>query len=564
MARRGALAAGAERASGERARRRSTPLLGAEPVTVADDGATSAAGAETGPAAASGEAAARQGAGSAGSRAARASTKRSGAKSEGAKAEGAKRPAAKSTGTKRPAAKSTGTKRPAAKSASAKRPAAKGAGTERTDTAPAGAGKPPAKSPATKHPTPKGSTPADAGAQPVAPEGTAARSAAPVTPAAAARPSRRPHRPAPKVTSKPSRKVVTVSGERPRRPRTSPREKARRDAAAARPHLRLAEPPPLDPTVADAPSRSGLPLPDAAEVVEALVTALRVAAGAAGIAPQDVERRVAEVLAYLRRRVEGDYTVDDFGYDEDFTTNVFYPVLRPLYRHWFRVEVRGIENIPAHGGALLVSNHSGTVAYDSLMIQLAVHDEHPQHRVMRALGADFVFKTPFVGTMARRSGSTLATGADAERLLSAGELVGVFPEGFKGIGKPFSERYKLQRFGRGGFVSAALRAGVPIIPCSVVGAEEIAPIIGNMNTLARLLGVPYMPVTPTWPLLGPLGAVPLPSKWIIEFGAPIDTDGYEPGAADDPMLVFDLTDQVRETIQQTLYTLLMQRRSVFF
>jgi 1-acyl-sn-glycerol-3-phosphate acyltransferase len=514
MARRGALAAGAERASGERARRRSTPLLGADPVTVTDDGATSAvdAGTEGTPA---GQAAAK-----AGGRAT-ASTRK-----------GAKKPR---TTTATTAADTTKAVR-------------KPAGTSRR----AGATKAAAPDTAATSTAPK-STPATPA--PAAPEGP---------PAAPTRPSRRPHRPAPKVTSKPSRKVATVSGERPRRPRTSPREKAQRDAATPRPHLRLAEPPPLDPTVADAPGRSGLPLPDPAELVEALVTGLRVAAGAAGIAPEDVERRVAQVLAYLRRRLDGDYAVDDFGYDEDFTTNVFYPMLRPLYRHWFRVEVRGIENIPAAGGALLVSNHSGTVAYDSLMIQLAVHDEHPQHRVMRALGADFVFKTPFVGTIARRSGSTLAAGSDAERLLKAGELVGVFPEGFKGIGKPFSERYKLQRFGRGGFVSAALRAGVPIIPCSVVGAEEIAPIIGNMNTLARLFGLPYMPVTPTWPWLGPLGAIPLPSKWIIEFGAPIHTDGYEPGAADDPMLVFDLTDQVRETIQQTLYTLLMQRRSVFF
>jgi 1-acyl-sn-glycerol-3-phosphate acyltransferase len=113
-------------------------------------------------------------------------------------------------------------------------------------------------------------------------------------------------------------------------------------------------------------------------------------------------------------------------------------------------------------------------------------------------------------------------------------------------------------------VSAALQAQVPIIPCSVVGAEEIAPIIGNMGTVARLFGLPYAPITPTFPWLGPLGLIPLPSKWIIEFGAPIPTDSHGPGAADDPMLVFDLTDQVRETIQQTLYTLLMQRRSVFF
>ena len=291
---------------------------------------------------------------------------------------------------------------------------------------------------------------------------------------------------------------------------------------------------------------------------------LRFAAQAAGVAPEDVERRVAEVIAYLRRRVDGDYTVDDFGYDRHFTENVFYPMLRPLYRHWFRVEVRGIENIPAEGGALVVSNHSGTVAVDSLMVQLAIHDEHPAHRTMRALGADLVFQTPFIGTMARRSGSTLATNEDAERLFERGELVGVFPEGFKGTGKPFSERYKLQRFGRGGFVSAALAAGVPIIPCSVVGAEEIYPVLGNMGTLARVLGLPYAPVTPTFPWLGPLGMVPLPSKWIIEFGTPIETETHETGAAEDPMLVFDLTDQVRETIQQTLYTLLMQRRSVFF
>ena len=389
---------------------------------------------------------------------------------------------------------------------------------------------------------------------------------------------RRPHRPAPQVRSAPSRRASRQSGERrtrgpaappplapaaakARRPRVDPREKARRDAE--RPHLRIAEPP-LDPTVHEAPSRTGLPLPDVGDALDAVVGMLRLGAAAAGVAPEDVEQRVAQVLAYVRRRVDGDYEVDDFGYDADFTENVFYPMLRPIYRHWFRVEVRGIENIPATGGALVVSNHSGTIALDSLMVQLAIHDEHPQRRVMRALGADLVFQTPFLGTIARRSGSTLATNADAERLFGQGELVGVFPEGFKGVGKPFRERYKLQRFGRGGFVSAALEAQVPIIPCSVVGAEEIFPIIGNMGTVARLFGLPYAPITPTFPWLGPLGLIPLPSKWIIEFGAPIPTDSQGPGAADDPMLVFDLTDQVRETIQQTLYTLLMQRRSVFF
>jgi 1-acyl-sn-glycerol-3-phosphate acyltransferase len=278
----------------------------------------------------------------------------------------------------------------------------------------------------------------------------------------------------------------------------------------------------------------------------------------------ELEERLADVLAFLRRRLTGDFEVDDFGFDPELTDTVLMALARPLYQRWFRVEVRGIENLPDTGGALLVANHSGAVAFDSVMTGIAVHDEHPQHRFLRMLGADLVFQVPFLGELARKGGATLASNPDAERLLSRGELVGVWPEGFKGIGKPFSERYKLQRFGRGGFVSAALRTGTPIVPCAIVGAEEIYPILGNMPTLARLLGLPYAPVTPTWPWLGPLGLVPLPSKWLIEFGAPVPTDGFGDNAADDPMLVFDLTDQVRQTIQQTLYALLVQRRSVFF
>ncbi|MDP3712938.1 MAG: lysophospholipid acyltransferase family protein [Mycobacteriales bacterium] len=293
----------------------------------------------------------------------------------------------------------------------------------------------------------------------------------------------------------------------------------------------------------------------------------------AGDSPTDVpaadspswERKLAGGLAFLRRRITGDYPVDDFGFDPDLTEHVLLPPLRPLYDKWFRVETRGLDNVPDTGGALVVANHSGTVAMDSLMTALALLDHHPAHRNLRMLAADLVFQVPGLAPIARKSGNTLACNADAERLLSGGELVGVWPEGFKGVGKPFSERYKLQRFGRGGFVSAALRTGVPIIPCSIVGAEEIYPMLANAKVLARLLGLPYFPITPTFPLLGPLGVVPLPSKWIIEFGEPIETAHLGGAtAADDPMLVFNLTDQVRETIQSTLYTLLMQRRSVFF
>lgn len=300
-------------------------------------------------------------------------------------------------------------------------------------------------------------------------------------------------------------------------------------------------------------------------VEDGATSAAAPAAGSPGEPASDWERRLASALAFARRRLTGEYEIDDFGFDPDLTQHVLLPPLRPLYDKWFRVETRGLDNVPDAGGALIVANHSGTIPLDAVMTTLALLDHHPAHRHLRMLGADLVFALPVVAPLARKAGNTLACGPDAERLLTSGELVGVWPEGFKGIGKPFSDRYKLQRFGRGGFVSAALRTGAPIIPCSIVGAEEIYPMIANAKTLARLLGLPYLPITPLFPLFGPLGVIPLPSKWIIEFGEPIETAQFGGvAAAEDPMLVFNLTDQVRETIQSTLYTLLMQRRSVFF
>jgi 1-acyl-sn-glycerol-3-phosphate acyltransferase len=279
--------------------------------------------------------------------------------------------------------------------------------------------------------------------------------------------------------------------------------------------------------------------------------------------PSRLDEGLAEWLDFVRRRFTGEYQVDDFGFDPELTDRVLLAPLRPLYEKWFRVETRGIENVPSEGGALVVANHSGTIALDSVMTQLALHDHHPAHRNLRMLGANLVFQTPVMGEIARKSGHTLACNPDAERLLSSGEVVGVWPEGFKGIGKNYSERYKLQRFGRGGFVATALKTKTPIVPTAIVGAEEIYPMISNAKTLARLFGLPYFPITPTFPWLGPLGLVPLPSKWIIEFCDPIRTDELGPNAADDPMLVFNITDQVRETIQQSLYRLLVSRRSVF-
>lgn len=270
------------------------------------------------------------------------------------------------------------------------------------------------------------------------------------------------------------------------------------------------------------------------------------------------------VAQFLRKRVTGDYRVDEFGYDPDFNTAIVRPCLRLLFRSWFRVEVSGIENLPDTGAALVVANHGGVLPIDALMAAVAVHDEHPAMRDLRLLAADLCFDLPVVGGVARKAGHTLACPTDAHRLLAAGEIVGVFPEGYKGLGKCFKDRYKVQRFGRGGFVSAAVATKAPIVPCSIVGSEESYPMLTDVKLLARLLGLPYFPITPLFPWAGPAGLVPLPSKWHIAFGSPIDTTDYRPGDAEDPTVTFELTDHVRQSIQQTLYWLLLRRRNIFF
>lgn len=275
------------------------------------------------------------------------------------------------------------------------------------------------------------------------------------------------------------------------------------------------------------------------------------------------EAKVAELLAFVRRRLAGDYEVDEFGFDPEFNDTVLLPLARALYEHWFEVRLDGLDNVPSEGAALLVANHSGTLPIDAIMLQVGLRDHHPARRNLRLLGADLVYQVPVLGNLARRSGHTLACQSDASRLLSNGELVGVFPEGFKGVGKPYRDRYRLQRFGRGGFVSTALRARVPIIPCAIVGAEEIYPKIADFRALARLLGFPYFPITPTFPWLGPLGLIPLPSKWRIEFGPAIEIGSYDPGIADDHATVLRITEQVRATVQEMVYGALERRGPAF-
>jgi 1-acyl-sn-glycerol-3-phosphate acyltransferase len=269
-------------------------------------------------------------------------------------------------------------------------------------------------------------------------------------------------------------------------------------------------------------------------------------------------------VAFLRRRLTGDYHVDEFGFDEDLTTHLMMPLLRPLHRTYWRVSSHGLEHLPMDAGGLLVANHAGTLPADALITRFDVFDRTGRH--VRELGADLVFRTPLVGEFARKTGATLASGDDADRLLASGELVAVWPEGFKGLGKPWRDRYKLQRFGRGGFVATALRARVPILPTAIVGSEEIYPMLFDLRILARIFGFPYFPFVAQFlalPVLGPFALLPLPTKWIIEYGAPIATDAVDAETADDPMAVFDLTDEVRDTIQEMLYRNLMGRRSVF-
>ncbi|HEY7324221.1 MAG TPA: lysophospholipid acyltransferase family protein [Streptosporangiaceae bacterium] len=277
---------------------------------------------------------------------------------------------------------------------------------------------------------------------------------------------------------------------------------------------------------------------------------------------QDWLAGIAGLAEFARRRLRREYEVDEFGFDPDLNSALIMPAALALYRNWFRVRMRGLENIPDSGAALVVANHSGVLPVDGVMLQAGIFAEHPQHRTLRLLGADLVYSLPVLSSLARRSGHTRADPQQAHQLLTAGQLVGTFPEGFKGIGKPFSERYRLQRFGRGGFVRTAVQARVPIIPCAIVGAEEIYPMIGNAEALARALGLPYFPVTPLFPWFGPLGAVPLPSNWIIEFSRPVPTCDLGSVDAGDEQLA-DLADQVRDTIQARLDDLVVERGPAF-
>jgi 1-acyl-sn-glycerol-3-phosphate acyltransferase len=273
-------------------------------------------------------------------------------------------------------------------------------------------------------------------------------------------------------------------------------------------------------------------------------------------------RELRAALDRLLQRLAGDYQEDEWGFDEEFA-DALLPFLEFLYDRWWRVDTIGARNVPSHGRALLVANHAGILPWDATMISVGMLREHPLPRYPRFLVLDWAFQLPYVSVAMRKLGGVVASPYNALRLLEQDELVAVFPEGVKGAGKPFKERYRLQRFGRGGFVELALRTGSPIVPVAVVGSEEIYPKLGEAPGIARLLGAPYFPLTPTFPWLGGLGTVPLPSKWRIEFGEPIETARFGPDAAEDRSFVFELSEQVREAIQNKVYENLVARGSAF-
>jgi 1-acyl-sn-glycerol-3-phosphate acyltransferase len=284
---------------------------------------------------------------------------------------------------------------------------------------------------------------------------------------------------------------------------------------------------------------------------------------AAQQAASALPRRLRNTLDQVASRLQGEYHEDEWGFDEGFA-EALYPLFEFLYDAWWRVDADGVRHVPAHGPGLIVANHAGALfPFDATMMTVAIMKRHPLPRWPRFMVLDWAFQLPFLSSFMRRGGGIPASPHNATRLLRENELVMAFPEGVKGPGKPFADRYRLQRFGRGGFVEIALRTGAPIIPTAVVGSEEIYPKIGESRTLARMVGAPFMPITPTFPWLGPLGLIPLPSRWRIEFCEPIDVSMHPPEAADDRRLVFDISEQVRETIQDRVYETLVKRRSTF-
>jgi len=264
--------------------------------------------------------------------------------------------------------------------------------------------------------------------------------------------------------------------------------------------------------------------------------------------------------------VESDRQVTDWGRSERIEGALDATLSEFLYRYWFRVEVEGIDNVPADGGALLVSNHAGALPPDAPMIAKAIKEEHARPRPVHLTMEHFFKGYPLFSMLLPKVGGVPAHPANVHRLLFDEEqLVLVFPEGRQGTEKLYKDRYRLRCFGRGGFVAAAMRARRPIVPIAVVGAEEAAPIFAHLTALQRLTGFLYFPLAPTFPhggLLGMFGY--LPAKFRIRFLDPIPTTQWGEEPWRDTALVQTVAEEIRSLIQDQLYGMLAKRRSIWF
>jgi 1-acyl-sn-glycerol-3-phosphate acyltransferase len=277
---------------------------------------------------------------------------------------------------------------------------------------------------------------------------------------------------------------------------------------------------------------------------------------------------IGHALSALARAVRAggrpgdvDYeALPDFGYDAQFVDDVR-PLLEFMWSRYFRVTIEGLQNVPGEGSALIVANHSGGIPYDGMLMSYGVFRDHDARRMMRPLVANFAFRSRVMGPAVAKFGGVRASMQNALTLIQSGHLVAVFPEGLRGVGKLYRERYRLTRFGRGGFVRLARTTGVPIVPVAIVGAEEIHPVIAKVTRLARPFGIPYIPITPTFPFLGPLGLLPLPTKWAIKIGEPVSV---AQGDANDEAATLEIAERVRSRVDAMIATLLLRRRSIFF
>jgi 1-acyl-sn-glycerol-3-phosphate acyltransferase len=277
------------------------------------------------------------------------------------------------------------------------------------------------------------------------------------------------------------------------------------------------------------------------------------------------ERREAERMRDLLPAIEPDRRLNDWGRSERVEGFFDRTLIEFFYRYWFRCEVEGIENVPDDEGALLVSNHAGALPPDAGMIAKAIREEHPHPRPLNITVEHFFKGYPGFSMLIPKLGCVAAHPANVHRLLfDERQLVLVFPEGRKGTEKLYKDRYRLRRFGRGGFVEAAMRAEAKLVPVCVVGAEEAMPVFAQANLLRRMTGLLYFPITPTFPWFGPLGMLGyLPAKFRIRFLEPIDTVSMGADPASDKALVQTVAQEIRARIQENLHEMVGERTSVW-